>query len=96
MQSYYVYILSNRNRRVLYIGVTGDLVRRVYEHRHHLDKNSFSDQYNTDQLVYYECTSDIRSAIAREKQLKGWSRKKKDALIQAQNPDWRDLYGSIL
>ncbi len=93
---YYVYILSNSHKNVIYIGVTRDLVRRVYEHKHHLDPESFTSKYNVDRLVYFECTNDIESAIAREKQLKGWIRKKKNQLIDAFNPDWVDLYKSIL
>ena len=96
MELYFVYILTNRNNRVLYTGVTNDLVRRMYEHKHHLDKNSFSAQYNTEKLVYYEVTSSSLAAIEREKQIKGWSRKKKDKLIERKNPDWQDLHDSIL
>ena len=78
---YYVYILSNQNKNVIYTGVTNDLIRRVYEHKHHLDRGSFTSRYNVEQLVYYEMTSDVESAIAREKQIKGWNRKRKDKLI---------------
>ena len=74
---YFVYILANRNNRVLYTGVTNDLVRRMYEHKNHLDPGSFTAQYNVDRLVYYEETPSSRAAIEREKQIKGWSRKKK-------------------
>ena len=87
---YYVYILSNWDDSVLYIGVTGDLARRLYEHQNHL-VDGFSYKYNVNKLVYYEHTSDVRSAIAREKQLKGWTRAKKNTLIQKTNPDWKDL-----
>ena len=66
---FYVYILANSNNRVLYTGITNDLLRRVYEHKHHLDKGSFSDRYNTDKLVYFEETSSSRGAIEREKQI---------------------------
>ena len=93
---FYVYILTNRINRVLYTGVTNDLVRRMYEHRHHLDKSSFTAQYNVDKLVYYEETSSSRAAIEREKQIKSWNRKKKDKLIESKNPNWQDLYESIL
>ena len=93
---YYVYMLTNKNKNVLYTGVTSDLVRRVYEHKHHLDQDSFTAKYNTTNLVYYECTSDVRAAIEREKQIKSWNRKRKNALIEAFNPEWNDLYGSIL
>ena len=64
---YYVYILSNSNRNVIYTGVTNDLIRRVYEHKNHLDKGSFTSRYNVENLVFYEVTTDIDSAIAREK-----------------------------
>ena len=93
---YYVYILSNSNKNVIYTGVTNDLVRRVYEHKQHLDKTSFTSRYNVDNLVYYEQTTDIDSAITREKQIKGWNRKRKEKLIEAKNPDWDDLYQTIL
>ena len=73
---YYVYILTNTHRSVVYTGVTNDLIRRVYEHKNHLDKGSFTAQYNVDQLVYYEITSDVNAAIEREKQIKGWNRKR--------------------
>ena len=94
--AFYVYILSNANNRVLYTGVTGDLVRRVYEHKHHLDKTSFTSRYNVDKLVYFEDLSSSRAAIEREKQIKGWNRKHKNKLIEAKNPNWQDLYDSIL
>ena len=94
--TYYVYILTNTNRNVLYTGITNDLVRRVYEHKHHLDKGSFTDRYNIENLVYYEYTSDVTAAIEREKQIKGWNRKRKDKLISGKNPNWDDLYESIL
>ena len=87
---YFVYILSNWNDSVLYIGVTGNLPRRLYEHRNHL-VDGFSSKYNTEKLVYFEETNDVYSAIAREKQLKGWTRKKKNDLIMTVNPEWKDL-----
>ena len=93
---YYVYILANDRNSVLYTGVTNDLVRRIYEHKHHFDKGSFTAQYNIEKLVYYEETSDIESAIAREKQIKGWNRKRKNKLIESKNPSWNDLYESLL
>ena len=93
---YYVYVLSNDHKNVIYTGVTNDLVRRVYEHKNHLDKSSFTSRYNVENLVYYEVTTDIDSAIAREKQIKGWNRKRKDKLIEMTNPKWNDLYESIL
>ena len=93
---YYVYILSNAHKTVLYIGITNDLARRVYEHKAHLDKGSFTSQYNVENLMYYEVTSNPEAAIAREKQLKGWNRKRKDQLISKMNPEWKDLYETIL
>ena len=87
---YFVYILSNWSDSVLYIGVTNNLPRRLYEHRNHL-ADGFTKRYNVSKLVYYESTSDVRSAIAREKQLKGWTRAKKNSLISKANPNWRDL-----
>ena len=93
---YYVYILSISYKSVIYTGVTNDLVRRVYEHKNHLDKSSFSSRYNVENLVYFEVTTDIDAAIAREKQIKGWNRKRKEKLIEAKNPNWNDLYESIL
>jgi len=86
---YYVYIMTNRSR-TLYTGVTNNLRRRVYEHKHKLALG-FTQKYNITLLVYYEATSDVRSAIEREKQIKGWLRSKKIALIESVNPEWRDL-----
>ena len=93
---YYVYILTNSHRTVLYTGITKDLVRRVYEHKHHFDKNSFTARYNVELLVYYESTSNVEAAIEREKQIKGWNRKRKEKLVTSKNPSWMDLYESIL
>ena len=93
---YYVYILTNANNTVLYTGVTNDLVKRIYEHKHHLDKGSFTAQYNVEKLVYFEVTSDVESAIAREKQIKGWNRKRKNKLVESKNLNWVDLYERIL
>jgi putative endonuclease len=89
MAEYFVYILTNRSR-TLYVGVTNDLQRRVHEHRHKLVPG-FTKRYNIDQLVYFESTGDVRSAIAREKQIKGWTRAKKIALVETLNPGWSDL-----
>ena len=94
--NYYVYILTNSHRNVLYTGITNDLVRRVYEHKHHLDKGSFTAKYNVEYLVYYEVTNDVKTAIEREKQIKGWNRKRKNQLVESTNPDWLDLYERIL
>ena len=87
---YYVYILSNWDNSVLYIGVTNNLQRRLYEHQNHL-ADGFTAKYNVHKLVYFEYTNDVNSAIAREKQLKGWRRDKKNTLISKANPTWKDL-----
>jgi putative endonuclease len=87
---YFVYILSNWNDSVLYIGITSNLPRRLYEHRNHL-ADGFTKKYNVHKLVYFEDTNDVHAAIAREKQLKGWRREKKNALISKPNPQWLDL-----
>ena len=86
---YYVYIMTNRVR-TLYVGVTNNLERRVYEHKHKL-VNGFTKTYNITWLVHYEETSDVMAAIEREKQIKKWRRSKKVALIESTNPKWRDL-----
>ena len=78
---YYVYILTNKNHTVLYTGVTRDLVRRVYEHKNHVDPNSFTAKYNIQKLIYFEETNDVRVALEREKQIKSWPRSRKIALI---------------
>ena len=93
---YYVYILSNRLNTVIYTGVTRDLVRRVYEHKHHLDSDSFTAKYDVTKLVYYESTSDVKAAIEREKQIKGWNRKRKNKLVESRNPSWAELYDTVL
>jgi putative endonuclease len=89
MKQYYVYIMTNKSR-TLYTGVTNDLERRVYEHKQKLIP-SFTAKYNIDRLVYFEATEDIYAAISREKQIKGWLRTKKIALIDSLNPKWEDL-----
>jgi len=89
-RQYYVYIMTNRRHSPLYVGVTNDLVRRVYEHRNRLAKG-FASKYNITMLMYYETTESVESAIAREKQLKGWLKRRKIALIESANPNWRDL-----
>jgi len=90
-----VYLLANLNQTVLYTGVTNDLVRRVHEHRKGVNPKGFAAQYGADRLVYYEAYDDIGRAIEREKQIKGWSRRKKNALIAQSNPDWKDLWSTI-
>ena len=86
---YYVYIMTNHSGTV-YTGVTNDLHRRVYEHKRELIPG-FTQKYKITQLVYYEETPDVKAAIAREKQIKGWVRSKKIALIESTNPQWQDL-----
>lgn len=88
-RQYYVYMMTNCSKTI-YTGITNDLTRRVYEHKNKLVKG-FTNNYNIDILVYYESTSDVFSAIAREKQIKGWIRSRKVALIESVNPDWKDL-----
>ncbi len=89
MKQYYVYIMANVSR-TLYTGVTNNLERRVYEHKEKTAPG-FTSTYNINRLVYYEDFADIRDAIAREKQIKGWLRAKKIALIESVNPKWNDL-----
>ncbi|NWF88537.1 MAG: GIY-YIG nuclease family protein [Ignavibacteriaceae bacterium] len=89
MRQSYVYIMSNKSE-TLYTGVTSNLVRRVYEHKEKLIEG-FTSKYNINRLVYYEVFNDMISAIAREKQIKGWLRKKKIDLIESTNPQWKDL-----
>ena len=88
---YYVYILANLTNTVIYTGVTNDLCRRVYEHRQHLDPNSFTAKYHVTKLVYYDASPTVTDAIEREKQIKGWNRKRKNKLIASMNPEWKDL-----
>ena len=88
---FYVYILTNKRGNVLYTGVTNDLSRRIYEHKHG-SIDGFTKKYNVNKLVYFETCKYAVDAIAREKQVKGWSRKKKDELITVFNPVWEDLY----
>ena len=95
MNSYYVYIITNDGNRVLYVGVTSDLVKRIYEHRNALIEG-FSKRYHLKKLVYFEETSDILSAIEREKKLKKWKKEYKISLVSKFNPEWKDLYHDIL
>ncbi|NLU48786.1 MAG: GIY-YIG nuclease family protein [Syntrophomonadaceae bacterium] len=90
-KTYYVYILTNKTNKVLYTGVTSDLKRRVYEHKHKLVEG-FTKKYNVNRLVYYEVTNDVYAAISREKQIKGGPRQRKVDLINSVNKEWRDLY----
>ncbi|MEN6624166.1 MAG: GIY-YIG nuclease family protein [Smithella sp.] len=91
---YWVYLLTNWNNKVVYVGVTNNLERRIYEHKHKL-LDGFTKKYNVSKLVYFEETQDINSAIAREKEIKKWRREKKDKLIIEANPSWRDLSEEI-
>ena len=88
--TFFVYCLTNKNKTVLYTGVTNSLERRIWEHKQHAIPG-FTKKYNCDRLIYLEEFSDIRDAIAREKQIKGWVRAKKEALIATMNPEWNDL-----
>ena len=89
---YYVYILANTTNVAIYIGVTNNIIRRVYEHRSNTNPMSFTARYSIHKLVYYEETGDIRIALEREKQLKSWNRSRKNTLIEQFNPSWEDLY----
>lgn len=90
-KTYYVYILTNKTNTVLYTGVTSDLKRRIFEHKHKL-VDGFTKKYKVDKLVYFEVGNDIYAAITREKQIKAGSRQRKIDLINASNKEWRDLY----
>lgn len=94
-EQFYVYIMASKRNTVLYTGVTNDLKRRVYEHREKL-VDGFTARYNVTKLVYYEVCSDPISAIAREKQIKAGSRRKKVELIHTMNPEWKDLWKEII
>ena len=93
-RQYYVYIMTNRKNTVLYVGVTGDLIKRVYEHKAKL-AGGFTSKYNIVKLVYYEVFEDIENAISREKQIKAGSRQKKVWLIDSTNRKWYDLYDAL-
>jgi len=90
MKHYYVYLLTNWNNKVMYVGMTNNLERRIYEHKNKLI-NGFTKKYNINKLVYYEETSDVNSALSREKEIKKWRREKKDTLVLNSNPEWKDL-----
>jgi putative endonuclease len=95
MANYYVYIMASKKNGTLYIGVTKNLIKRVYEHKNNLVKG-FTQRYKIHTLIYYETTSNISAAIAREKQLKNWHRPWKIALIENTNPQWKDLYNELI
>ena len=89
-KAYYVYLLTNWNNRVIYVGVTSNLERRIYEHKNKLHEG-FTQKYNVNKLVFYESSSDVLAAIEREKQIKHWRREKKNQLVMQMNPNWDDL-----
>mgnify|MGYP001321753716 CR=1 FL=1 len=93
-KQYYVYLLTNWNHRVLYVGITNNLKRRVYEHKNELI-DGFTKKYHVHKLVYYEVGEDIEGVILREKQIKGGSRQKKIDLITRVNPEWKDLWDCL-
>ena len=90
-KNYYVYINTNQRHTVLYIGITNNILDRNNQHKKKINKRSFTYRYNVDKLVYYETFDNVAEAIAREKQIKNYSRKKKEILINSINPEWRDL-----
>lgn len=92
---YYVYLLASERNGTLYVGVTSDLIRRVYEHKNNL-VGGFTEKYHVHRLVYFEVTEDIHSAIKREKQIKKWNRAWKIELIEKNNPEWKDLYFDLV
>jgi len=89
-KNYYVYLLTNWNNKVIYVGVTNDLNRRLYEHKNKIVQG-FTQKYNLNKLVYFEETNDVNAAITREKEIKKWRREKKDKLVNQLNPNWIDL-----
>ena len=93
---FFVYILSNQTNTTIYTGVTSNLPRQIYEHKQHLDPQSFTANYDVTKLVYFEPVESAVAAIEREKQIKGWNRKRKNRLISGKNPEWKELYDSIL
>jgi putative endonuclease len=94
-KNYYLYIVASNKNGTLYIGVTGDLVKRTYEHKHNT-VDGFTRKYNVHNLVYYETYKDIEEAILREKQMKKWNRKWKVRIIEENNPEWKDLYNEVI
>ncbi len=93
-KNYYVYILASKRNGTLYIGVSSDLIKRIYQHKNDIIEG-FTKKYKVHMLVYYERTSSVESAIKREKDLKNWKRKWKLNLIEKNNPGWRDLYSEL-
>ena len=88
--TYYVYILTNWNNKIMYVGITNNLQRRLYEHQHEL-VDGFTKKYHIHKLVYYDCCGEVTSAIAREKEIKGWTRARKNALVESKNPNWEEI-----
>jgi putative endonuclease len=95
MKKYYTYILANKKNGTIYIGVTSDLIKRIWEHKQKLVPG-FTQKYNIDKLVYCEEHNDVNLAIQREKQIKKWNRSWKIKIIKKQNPEWKDLYNDII
>ena len=95
MKTYFVYILASRENGTLYIGITSNLIKRVWEHKNYVVRG-FTDKYNVTLLVYYEQFTDVNEAITREKRLKSWNRDWKIELIESKNPKWKDLYEEII
>ena len=95
MKSYFVYILASKQNGTLYVGVTSDLLRRIYEHKNDLVEG-FTKKYSVHNLVYFEQIPDIKVAIQREKQIKKWNRQWKLELIEKENPEWKDLYKELI
>ena len=93
---YYVYSMSNSHKNVIYVGITNDLIRRVYEHKNNTIPESFTAKYSVHKLVYFESTSSRYEAISREKQIKSWNRKRKNKLVETMNPKWIELYDTLL
>ena len=93
--AYYVYLLTNWNNKVMYVGITNNLERRIYEHKEKVVKG-FTEKYNVNKLIFYEQTSDIAEALNREKEIKKWRREKKNRLVVNTNPLWRDLSEDFL
>lgn len=91
----FVYIVTNKNKTVLYIGVTSHLLKRITQHKDHFYKKSFTDRYQVEFLIYYETFDSIVTAIAREKEIKRWRREKKEALVATVNPEWVDLFPAL-
>ena len=94
-KNYFIYILTNWNNKVIYTDVTNNLFRRIFEHKNKL-LNGFTKRYNITKLVYYEMTTDINNAIAREKEIKKWRREKKNKLVESTNPEWNDLTKALI